>query len=175
MFLSATISEMMSASLNERPVLVVLVEVEEEFDEESEDELPETEEFPDVVVFPDGLSVAFDAEEEFEGVVGSSEDEEFEAELLELELKLKELRLSTVLQEMEVVMSLVELQAVNFVPLLTKARIVFPSTIRYCLRIFLDARPITNFLPVSQPSTLIILARSIYSQESPFRFALPLF
>ena len=79
MLLSATISEVMSASLNERPVLVVLVEVEEEFDEESEDELPETEEFPDVVVFPDGLSVAFDAEEEFEGVVGSSEDEEFEA------------------------------------------------------------------------------------------------
>ena len=77
--MSATISEIMSASFNERPVLVVLVDVEEEFDEESEDELPETEEFPDVVVFPDGLSVVFELEEEFEGVVASSEDEEFEA------------------------------------------------------------------------------------------------
>ena len=79
MLLSATISEMMLASLTERPVMVLLVEVEEEFDEESEDELPETEEFPDVVVFPGGLSVVFDAEDEFEGVVASSEDVEFEA------------------------------------------------------------------------------------------------
>jgi hypothetical protein len=79
MFLSLTISEMMSASLTERPDMVLLVEVEEEFDEESEDELPETEEFPDVVVFPDGLSVVFELEEEFEGVVASSEHVEFEA------------------------------------------------------------------------------------------------
>ena len=79
MLLSVNISEMMSASLIERPVMVMLVEVEEEFDEESEDELPEIEEFPDVVVFPDGLSVVFELEEEFEGVVASSEDEEFEA------------------------------------------------------------------------------------------------
>ena len=59
--------------------MVLLVEVEEEFDEESEDELTETEEFPDRMVSRDELSVAFYSEEEFGRVVGSSEDEEFEA------------------------------------------------------------------------------------------------
>ena len=64
MLLSANISEMMATSLTEQPVMVLLVEVEEEFDEESEDEWTKTEEFPDVVVFPDGLSVVFELEEE---------------------------------------------------------------------------------------------------------------
>merc|ERR1712106_287297 len=129
----------------------------------------------EVVLFADELSVEVDSAEDSEEVVGSAVEEELEAELLESELKLKESRLATVLQEMELVMSLVELQAVNFVPLLTNARMVFSSTMRYCRRIFFDARPITNFLPVSQPSTPVIFARSIYSQESPFKFALPFF
>ena len=79
MLLSANISEMMPDSLTERPVMVMLGEVEEEFDGEYEDELTEIEELSDVVVFPNGLSVAFELEEEFDGVVGVSEDEEFEA------------------------------------------------------------------------------------------------
>ena len=72
---------MMPDSLTERPVMVMLGEVEEEFDGEYEDELTEIEELSDVVVFPNGLSVAFELEEEFGGVVGFSEDEEFQAKV----------------------------------------------------------------------------------------------
>lgn len=183
--------------------IVLLDEVEEEFDEEEEEstdteelldpaESTTTEEFDDTVMFAEDSAVIVELLErvEFSSVGGTedsgkeefepeddgtevSDEEEFEPELLELELRLKSLRLLTVLQVMELVISLVELQLVNLVLLVTKARMVFPSTIRYCRRIDLDARPITNFLPVSQPSTLIILVSSTYSQESPFRIALP--
>ena len=76
--MSANLSEMMYASLTDQPFMVMFVDVEDEFDEESENELTETEEFPDRMVSRDELSVAFYSEEEFGRVVGSSEDEKLE-------------------------------------------------------------------------------------------------